>query len=141
MSHHRLHELMPMESFDDAFRGFLRPWLERDRELSPHIKIDLSEADGAYREKADVPGVRKEDIDIQIDDNRLTISAEVKKEAEEKDDGRVIRSERHFGYASRSVWLDKPVDESRATARYENGVLELTLPQKATAAARKIAIS
>jgi HSP20 family protein len=140
MSHSTLHEMTPLESFDDAFRGFLRPWLEREDALAPRIKIDLSETDGAYRVKADFPGVRKEDIDIQIDNNRLTLSATVKKETQDEVRGRVIRSERQVGHASRSLWLDKAVDESKATARFENGVLELTLPQKTVDGTRKIAI-
>jgi HSP20 family protein len=102
--------------------------------------VDLSETDGAYRVKADLPGVRKEDIDIQIDNNRLTLSATVKKETQDEVRGRVIRSERQVGHASRSLWLDKAVDESKATARFENGVLELTLPQKTVDGTRKIAI-
>lgn len=140
MSPSTLNELTPLESFDDAFRGFLRPWLEREDTLAPRIKIDLSEADGAYRVKADLPGVRKEDIDIQIENNRLTLSATVKKATQDEAQGRVIRSERQVGHASRSLWLDKAVDESRASARFENGVLELTLPQKAVDATHKIAI-
>lgn len=140
MSHSTLNELTPLESFDDAFRGFLRPWLEREDALAPRIKVDLSETDGAYRVKADLPGVRKEDIDIQIDNNRLTLSATVKKETQDEVRVRVIRSERQVGHASRSLWLDKAVDESKATARFENGVLELTLPQKTVDGTRKIAI-
>jgi HSP20 family protein len=140
MSQTTLNELTPLESFDDAFRGFLRPWLEREDALAPRIKVDLSETDGAYRVKADLPGVRKEDIDIQIDNNRLTLSATVKKETQDEVRGRVIRSERQVGHASRSLWLDKAVDESKATARFENGVLELTLPQKTVDGTRKIAI-
>jgi HSP20 family protein len=140
MNHPTLNELTPMESFDDAFRGFLRPWLEREGTVAPSIKIDLSETDGAYQIKADLPGVRKDDIDIQIDHNRLTLSATVRKESTAEKQGRVIRSERQVGRTSRSLWLDKAVDETKARARFENGVLELTLPQRAVDATRKIAI-
>ncbi|WP_374522336.1 Hsp20/alpha crystallin family protein [Hydrogenophaga sp.] len=140
MSQSQQNELLPLESFDDAFRGFLRPWLERQGEISPSIKIDLSETAGAYRVKADLPGVRKEDIDIQIDNNRLTLSATVKRESQDQVQGKVIRSERQVGYASRSLWLDKAVDEAKASARFENGVLELTLPQKPPTETRKIAV-
>lgn len=140
MSHSTLNELTPLESFDDAFRGFLRPWLEREDTMAPRIKIDLSETDGAYRVKADLPGVRKEDIDIQIENNRLTLSATVTKESQDETHGRVIRSERQVGHASRSLWLDKAVDESKASARFENGVLELTLPHKPAPKAGRIAV-
>jgi HSP20 family protein len=70
----------------------------------------------------------------------VTISTEVKREKEEKDDGRVLRSERHYGFASRAFTLGSPVDESRADAKYENGILELKLPKKASASKSKLAI-
>lgn len=138
MSQQSLNELMSMDSFDDAFRGFLRPWLEREGEMAPTIKIDLSEADGNYRVKADLPGVRKEDIDIQIDNNRLTLCATVKRETQDQSQGQVIRRERQVGYTSRTLWLDKAVDETKASARYENGVLDLTLPQRPPTETRRV---
>ena len=108
---------------------------------SPQIKIDLSEANGNYKIKADIPGVSKDDIDVKVDDNKVTISAEVKKESEEKKDGRVLRSERQYGFASRSFWLDSPVDDTKVQAKYQNGVLELTLPKKQVSSKKRIAIS
>ena len=136
----RANDLLAIEPFEDAFRRMLGPWRGDTAERAPQIKVDLSESDGSYTLKAEVPGVRKEDIDVRIDGNQVSISAEVKKESEEKKDGRVLRSERHYGYASRSLWLDNPVDEAKSQAKYNNGVLELTLPKKTEAATKRLAI-
>jgi HSP20 family protein len=70
----------------------------------------------------------------------VSIGTEMKKESEENKGGRVIRSERRYGYANRTLMLDKPVDDAKAQARYSNGILELTLPKKAEAAARRLPI-
>jgi HSP20 family protein len=77
---------------------------------------------------------------LQIDGNVVTISAETKKDAEEKDNGRVLRSEREYGYASRSFTLANAVDEDKADAKYNNGVLELMLPKKAAASSKRLAV-
>ena len=91
----RVNDLFAMEPLDDMFRGFMRPWRAESVARAPQIKIDLSETDANYTVKAEIPGVRKEDIDIRIDGNQVTISAEVKTEKEEKEGGRVLR--REFG--------------------------------------------
>jgi HSP20 family protein len=141
MNELKVRDLFAADPFDDAFRSFLRPWVQRGVAQTPDIKVDLTESNGDYKIKAEIPGVRKEDIQIDIDENRVSISAEVKKESEEKKDDRVIRSERQYGYASRSLWLDKPVDRSQSKAIYENGVLELTLPKKAAATTTRLTIA
>lgn len=140
MNSPRVNDLLAIEPFEDAFRRMLGPWRSDTAERAPQIKVDLHESDGSYTLKAEVPGVRKEDIDVRIDGNQVSISAEVKKESEEKKGGRVLRSERHYGYASRSLWLDKPVDEAKSQAKYSNGVLELTLPKKTEASTKRLAI-
>lgn len=141
MNELKVRDLFAADPFDDAFRNFLRPWASREVAQAPDIKVDLTESDGDYKVKAEIPGVRKEDIQIDIDDNKVSISAEVKKESEEKKDDRVIRAERQYGYASRSFWLDKAVDQSKAIAKYENGVLALTLPKKAETSSKRLKIA
>lgn len=141
MNELKVRDLLSADPFDDAFRNFLRPWVSRGVDLAPEIKVDIVESTGDYKLKAEIPGVRKEDIQIDIDDNKVSISAEVKKESEEKKDDRVIRSERQYGYASRSLWLDNPVDQSKSKAKYENGVLELTLPKKTASTAKRLTIA
>lgn len=126
---------------DDLFRSFLRParW-EGAQAQAPQIKLDVTEADGAYTVKAEIPGVRKEDIDVRIEGNQVSLSAEVNKQSEEKKDGRVIRSERYQGYVSRSFTLGANLDESRATAKYENGVLELVLPKRESNEGKRLTV-
>ena len=138
------HELVRMDPFSDVgdwFKGFtLRPVL-RDFETEPQIKLEVFEEDKAYRVKAEIPGVKKEDIQVSVDGNRIAISAELKKEKEEKKGEKVLRSERYYGKASRSFLLDQEVEESGAEAKYTDGILDLTLPKKAGAAAKKITVA
>ena len=140
MNELRVNDLFDLDPLEASFRNLLRPWRFESVERAPQIKIDLSEHDDSYMVKAEIPGVRKEDIDVRIDRNQVTISAEVKKETEEKKDGRVLRSERHYGFASRSFALASDVDDSKADAKYQNGVLELRLPKKATSSNKRLAI-
>jgi HSP20 family protein len=130
-----------LDPFDDALRSLMRPWRMELPDAAPRIKIDLSEKDGNYAVKAEIPGVQKDDIDVRVDGNTVTISAEVKSDKEEKGNGgRVLRRERQAGYASRSFTLACPVDEGKVQASYKNGVLELTLPKKAGVSNKRIAI-
>ena len=139
MNEIRLPDLFDIEPFPSSLRDLWRPWrsLELDEARAPQIRIDVSESDNAYMVKADIPGVRKEDIDIRIDGNQVTIAAEVKQDKEEKKDGRVLRSERRYGYASRSFTLACPVDEGKVDASYKDGILELKLPKKAGSTTRR----
>jgi HSP20 family protein len=110
-------------------------------EVAPRIRIDLSEQDGSCAVKAEIPGVKKDDIDVRIDGNMVTISAEVKTEKEEKGNGgRVLRQERQQGYASRSFTLACPVDEGKVEANYKDGILALTLPKKTTTSSKRITV-
>ena len=129
------------DSFEDAFRRMLRPVRWEGAEGAPvDIKVDVEENDKAYVVKAEVPGVKKEDIDVRIDGNVVTISAESKREKEVKEKGKVIRSERYYGSMLRSFSLGNDVNDAEATAKYTDGVLELTLPKKETAAAKKLTV-
>lgn len=94
------------------------------------MKIDLSENDSAYTLLADIPGANKEDIKIQLEGNRITISVEKTKAIEPKEGERMISRERPQESISRIIRLDEEVDENKAQARYEHGVLELSLPKK-----------
>lgn len=94
------------------------------------LKLDVSEDDKNYLVHADMPGVKKEDIRVSVEGNQVSISAEVKSKKEETKDKNVIYSERYEGKVFRSFTLDCNVDESKAVAKYTDGVLELTLPKK-----------
>lgn len=140
MNELRLSDPLALDPIDDAFRALMRPWRFGQTDVAPRIKIDLSEQDGSYLVKAEIPGVRKEDIDVRIDGDLVTISAETKTEKEQKDNGRVLCKERREGYASRSFTLACPVDEARADASYKDGVLSLKLPKKAATSTKRLAI-
>jgi HSP20 family protein len=119
----------------------MRPVLREGLELEPQIKMDVKESNGDYKIKAEIPGVKKDDIHVNIEGNRVSISAEVKKEMEEKKGEKVIRSERSYGMASRSFSLADEVDAGKVQAKYADGVLELTLPKKTGSSRKEIAIS
>lgn len=142
MTELRLFDPLALDPIDDTFRSLMRPWRFGMADVAPRIKIDLSEQDGSYLVKAEIPGVRKEDIDVRVDGNLVTISAETKTEKEEKDKdkGRVLCRERQEGYTSRSFTLACPVDEAQADASYKDGVLSLKLPKKAATSTKRLAI-
>ena len=129
-----------LEPFDDLFRGFFRPVRFEGQPQQMQIKMDVKENDKTYNVHAEIPGVKKEDIHVTIEGNQVSISAEVKKEKEEKEGQKVLRSERYYGKVYRSFTLGQDVDEATATAKYNDGVLDLTLPKKATTSAKKLAI-
>lgn len=136
-----LARLEPFGDIDDLFKGFMWRPVFRGLEAEPQIKIDVSENDKAYTVKAEIPGVKKEDIHVSVEGNCVSISAEVKKETEEKEGKKLIRSERYYGKVYRGFSLDQDVDQGMAQAKYADGVLEVTLPKKAGSAAKKIAVS
>lgn len=140
--HSELARFDPFWDIDDVFNRFMmRPMLREGMEFEPQIRMDLKEAEGKYVVNAEIPGVNKDDIHVTIEGNRVSISAEVKHEKETKENERVIRSERSYGMASRTFTLAEEVDQGKVQAKYTNGVLELTLPKKAGAARKEIAIS
>jgi HSP20 family protein len=124
--------------FDELLRGFFRP--VRVARTAASIKMDVSEVDNAYVVEAEIPGVAKDDIQVSIEGNQVTIGAEVKRESETKDGERVLRTERYSGSVYRSFTLPVEIDEAASNAKYENGVLELTLAKKAAVAGRKLTI-
>lgn len=126
---------------DDFFKGFaLRP-VFRMTEGEPQMRLDLTEDDKHFFVKAEIPGVKKEDIKVSVDGNQVSLSAEIKKEKEEKEGAQVIRSERYYGSVARSFTLGENVDPSAALAKYEDGVLQLTLPKKSNGKSHILKIS
>ena len=127
---------------DDLLKGFfVRPLLS-ERELPQlQVKMDVKEDEKAYTVSAEMPGVKKDEIRVAVEGNHVTISAEVKKETEEKKGERVVRSERYYGSLERSFTLQSDVDEAAAQARYADGVLMLTLPKKGKPAGRRLQVS
>ena len=128
--------------FDDLLKGFfVRPMAYEGQPTAPgRIKIDVSEKDGAYVVHAEIPGVKKEDIQVNIDGDQVSISAEARAENEVKEEERVLHRERYYGKVARAFRLGTDIDQSGASAKYADGVLELTLPKKADVAGRQLTI-
>lgn len=129
--------------FDDLMKGFfVRPiGGPVGAQLPERLKVEVTEQNGGYKVTAEIPGVKKEDIHVTIDGDQVTISAEVKQEKEAKEGERVVHSERYYGKVARSFRLGAEIDQANAQAKYEAGLLELTLPKKATASAQRLTIS
>ena len=104
------------------------------------IRLDLSEDGDAYYVKADIPGVDRNDIDLRIDGNTIHVAAEIKHGPAIGKNEKEIYSERFCGLASRTLSVPELVDEAKVAARYENGVLMLTLPKKSQGQTRRITI-
>jgi HSP20 family protein len=129
------------DSIESAFRRFLAP-VTFDTDMPElQMRLDVTEKENVYEIKADLPGVKKEDINIRIDGNIVQIDAEMKSDKETRGNGnKVLRSERYRGSISRSFSLAQDVDETKSQARYADGVLTLELPKKATGSAKKLQI-
>ena len=126
--------------YDELFRGFFKPVRMEGAPTPVTIKMDVSETDNGYVVHSEMPGVKKEDIDVAIEGNQVTITAEVKRQWEKKEGDRMLRNERYFGNIYRSFTLPVELDESACEAKYDNGVLELKLVKKAAAPGKRLAI-
>ncbi|MGM9488174.1 Hsp20/alpha crystallin family protein [Ideonella sp. YS5] len=131
----RFEDLLP-----DFFRRFGQPSVFNEQ-VPGDIKIDVTETDKDYRVRAEIPGAKKDDIRVSVEGNYVSISAEVKKEKEEKSDGgRVLVKETYVGSSSRGFSLAHEIDEKQVVAKLEDGVLKLTLPKRSDASSHQIAI-
>ncbi|MEC5160845.1 MULTISPECIES: Hsp20/alpha crystallin family protein [unclassified Janthinobacterium] len=132
----------PFTDIDEIFRDFFgTPGLQRSgRDAASRIRVDITETDQAYQIKAEIPGVSKDDIKVSVEGNRVSINAELKEERQTDEGGRMVRSERMYGQQYRSFTLPQEVDDTSAQARYQDGVLELSLPKKAGAGAKQLSI-
>jgi len=128
------------EVFPQLFRGFAAPTRERQAQAL-EVRVDVKENANAYTVHAEMPGVAKEDIHVEIDGNRVSISGEVRRENLEKDGERLVHSERYFGSVARSFTLANEIDDDKSEAHFENGVLTLTLPKRAAASSRKLRVN
>ena len=140
MNELRVNDVFRMEPVETIMRRLLAPWRADLEDATPQIRLDVSEKEGSYAVKAEIPGVNKEDIEVRVDGDLVTISAEVKGQHDEKKDGRLVRAERRYGYASRSFSLGQQVDSGKVEATYKDGVLQLLLPKLPGATATRVAI-
>lgn len=129
----------PMHRMEELLRD-MRPALFDEMPDVPAVRCDVNETDQAYNIRAEIPGARKEDIKVDVNANRVTIEVETKQKQEQKEGEKVVRCEIYRGQMYRSFTLDHEVDEAKAEARYNDGILELTLPKRADRTGQKIEI-
>ena len=131
-----------LDPLDDLFRGFfVRPVdFNGTPQQQPSIKMDVTEQGNNYLVHAELPGVKKPDIHVIVDGNQVSISAEIKQEKEVREGERLLRSERYFGKVSRSFQLAQEIDETQAVAKFNEGVLELTLPKRTASPNKRLSI-
>ncbi|TFY98588.1 Hsp20/alpha crystallin family protein [Ramlibacter rhizophilus] len=144
MSQLRLRE-SATDPFEAAFRRFFSPALADTGTPLMSMRLDVTESAAAYQVQAELPGVRKEDIQVRVDGNVVQIDAESRSEREQQDPAkakgeRVLRTERYYGTISRTFSLASDIDDGKVEARYADGVLQLTLPKKAPQEGRKITV-
>jgi HSP20 family protein len=121
--------------FDDFFRDvspgfYIKPLHGEPLPEPGQITMDVKENDKAYTVQAEIPGVSKDDVQVLIEGNTVTVRAEVKQEDSQTKDDKLLRSERYYGAVSRGLQLPQDIDEAHSKAKYDNGVLTLTLPKK-----------
>ena len=141
MANLRLFEPALSDPFETIFKRFMAPVRLEMENGSLDMRLDVAEMDGIYKVRADLPGVKKDDINVRIDGNIIQIDAEVKADPALQASGvKLLRSERLHGALSRAFSVAQDVDDTKSSAKYEDGVLTLELPKKAASASKKIAI-
>lgn len=128
------------DRLDDLFAGFFRPIADSARNGGEPIRLDVSEDVNAYRVAAALPGVKKEDIQVSVDQNEVTISAEIKREASAREGEKILHSERFYGKTTRVFTVGQEIDDAAVQAKYADGVLNLVLPKKAPVSAKRVTI-
>lgn len=126
---------------DDFLRSVMVKPLTETKDQALSLAIDVRENEHAYLVSADIPGARKEDIQVNINGAHVSISVERKNEKSVNEQEKILRSERSFGKVSRAFEMEHEIDESQASAKYTEGVLELVLPKKIVSAATRLTIS
>ena len=131
--------------FDDFFKDiapgfYVRP-LHGDTLPAPsQIKVDVKETEGGYTVQAEVPDVPKEDIHVSVEGNVVSLRAEVRQLDQKTEGEKVLRSERYYGSVARSFQLPADIDAAQAKAKYDNGILTLTLPKKLNNSSQRLNI-
>lgn len=125
----------------DPFRGLDEVFDQssRLRSMGMTPRMDVRETEQGYVVHAEVPGVKKEDITVNVDGNQVSISAQTQQASEQKSEN-MLCTERSWGQYYRSFTLPQAVDDAQAKAEYHDGILELTLPKKAGGSAKTLAI-
>ena len=131
--------------FDDFFKDiapgfYVRPLHGENLPAPSQIKVDVKETEGGYTVQAEVPGVPKEDIHVSVEGNVVSLRAEVRQLDQKTEGEKVLRSERYYGSVARSFQLPADIDAAQAKAKYDNGILTLTLPKKLNNSSQRLNI-
>lgn len=129
----------PLRALDELFRDTGLESLWPSARLPASIRLDVQETEQAYQVQADMPGLKKDDIKVAVDGRQVSLSAQADQSGQGEQDGMLWR-ERQAGQWYRSFTLPQEVDESQAQARYEDGVLHLTLPKKPGAGGTRLTV-
>jgi HSP20 family protein len=121
---------------DESWRSFFNTGTTQANPLA----LDLTEVDNAFHLKTDLPGIEAEHIDVRVEDDLLTISAEIPETVTENKDDRVLMRERRYGKMSRTVRLPQAVNADQIEATFNNGVLELILPKQPNVQPKQISV-
>ena len=127
-------------TLDEMLRGFFVRPMNVEATAPVQLRIDVSETESGYTVLAEIPGVKKDDIQVAVDGNQIEISAEVRNGRALQDGEKVLRAERYCGKVHRAFALAHDIDDAATEARYFDGVLELKLPKKTSARLKRISI-
>jgi HSP20 family protein len=108
--------------------------------LRSDFSVDVREKNGSYLVHAELPGVNKEDVDVSIDGDCFTISAEIEQIDQKSEDEKIVQSERYCGSVSRTIRLPMAIDRAASSAHFENGILELVLSKEKKKAGKNLEI-
>lgn len=139
MTNLRHYDPFAVEPISDMLQGMLRSF-RGSADTGLAFKVDVSESDSGYTLSAELPGVKKEDIEVSVDRGTVMIAAKVERSSEQKEGERVIRRERYSGSMHRAFTLDANIDESRVDATYSNGLLRVLLPKKESSPQQRITV-
>lgn len=139
MSNLKRYDPFSIEPLGDMLQGMLRNW-RMAPDLDLPFKVDVTESDSAYAITADLPGVKKEDINVNVDRGTVMISARIEKATEQKEGDRVIRQERYSGSMQRAFTLDGNIDTDKIDASFQDGVLRVVLPKKESSQQQRVTV-
>ena len=137
-------DMLRGDPFFDVTRLFDVPRMRRTfagMPAAPDIKMNVVENPDNYFVKAEIPGVAKEDIHVLVEGNTVSIDAKVERKEELKEGETMLCTELYEGAVARTFTLLSDIDDTKAEARYENGMLELRLPKKAGARSKALPVS
>jgi len=134
----------PFGLFDDGFNslveGFFLPMRGEGESQRLMPRVDVKEKDSAFEVKADLPGMKKDDIELTVHNGVLSISATREDEHRSEKDGELLRRERSYGHYLRQIPLGTNIDEQKVHASFEDGVLEVVVPKLEPVEAGKVKV-